>query len=71
MGYYSMPKYFQNMPTVGKALVNPNAENETEIKEIEKQIHDKVTEILAAGITTEEKLMSVVSYPQCSVSTLL
>ena len=56
MGYYSMPKYFQNMPTVGKALVNPNAENETEIKEIEKQIHDKVTEILAAGITTEEKL---------------
>ena len=30
MGYYSMPKYFQNMPTVGKALVNPNAENETE-----------------------------------------
>lgn len=52
MGYFSMPKYFQNMPTVGKALVNPNAENETEIKEIEKQIHDKVTEILAAGITT-------------------
>ena len=46
MGYFSMPKYFQNMPTVGKALVNPNAENETEIKEIEKQIHDKVTEIL-------------------------
>ena len=61
MGYFSMPKYFQNMPTVGKALVNPNAENETEIKEIEKQIHDKVTEILAA----------VASYPQCSVSTLL
>ena len=56
MGYFSMPKYFQNMPTVGKALVNPNAENETEIKEIEKQIHDKVTEILAAGITTEEKI---------------
>jgi len=20
MGYYSMPKYFQNMPTVGKAI---------------------------------------------------
>ena len=51
MGYFSMPKYFQNMPTVGKALVNPNAENETEIKEIEKQIHDKVTEIPAAGAT--------------------
>ena len=55
MGYFSMPKYFQNMPTVGKALVNPNAENETEIKEIEKQIHDKVTEILAAGIRREVK----------------
>ena len=54
MGYFSMPKYFQNMPTVGKALVNPNAENETEIKEIEKQIHDKVTEILAAGIRHSE-----------------
>ena len=48
MGYFSMPKYFQNMPTVGKALVNPNAENETEIKEIEKQIHDKVTEVKRA-----------------------
>ena len=36
MGYFSMPKYFQNMPTVGKALVNPNPENETEIKRSKK-----------------------------------
>ena len=27
MGYFSMPKYFQNMPTVGKELVNVNDEN--------------------------------------------
>lgn len=26
MNMYSMPGYFQNMPTVGKALVNPNPE---------------------------------------------
>ena len=51
-----MPKYFQDMPVVGKPLVNANAENEAELKEIEKNIHDKVEEILAKGITTEEKL---------------
>ena len=28
MGYYSMPGYFQNMPVIGKELVNPNPENE-------------------------------------------
>ena len=31
---YSMPGYFQNMPTVGKALVNPNPENEQELKAV-------------------------------------
>ena len=51
MGYFSMPKYFQDMPVVGKPLVNANAENEAELKEIEKNIHDKVEEILAKGIT--------------------
>ena len=33
MNMYSMPGYFQNMPTVGKALVNPNPENEQELME--------------------------------------
>ena len=70
MGYFSMPKYFQDMPVVGKPLVNANAENEAELKEIEKNIHDKVEEILAKGITTEEKLTSAASFPPCSVSTL-
>ena len=51
-----MPKYFQDMPVVGKPLVNANAENEAELKEIEKNIHDKVEEILAKGITTEGKI---------------
>ena len=34
MNMYSMPGYFQNMPTVGKALVNPNPENEQELKAV-------------------------------------
>jgi glutaconyl-CoA decarboxylase len=55
MNYYSMPSYFQNMPTIGKAAA-PNAENEQEIKTVEKQIHEKIDAARAAGITTEEKL---------------
>ncbi|WP_194608270.1 acyl-CoA carboxylase subunit beta [Clostridium vitabionis] len=55
MNYYSMPSYFQNMPTIGKAAA-PNAENEQEIKTVEKQIHEKIEAAHAAGITTEEKL---------------
>lgn len=55
MNYYSMPSYFQNMPTIGKPAA-PNAENEQEIKDVEKQIHEKIDAARAAGITTEEKL---------------
>jgi len=56
MGFYSMPKYFQEMPTIGKPLVAPKQENIDALKEIEKDIHAKIEEILAKGITTEEKL---------------
>ena len=56
MGFYSMPKYFQEMPTIGKSLVAPKQENADALKEIEKDIHAKIEEILAKGITTEEKL---------------
>ena len=56
MGYYSMPKYFQEMPTIGKPLVNVKEENANDLKAIEKDIHAKIEEILAKGITTEEKL---------------
>ena len=32
---YSMPKYFQNMPQVGKALANIDEANENAVKEID------------------------------------
>ena len=53
---YSMPGYFQNMPTVGKSLVNPNPENEESLKAVEQDIHESIEKVLAAGITSEEKL---------------
>ena len=56
MGYYSMPKYFQEMPTLETKFVNVKEDNVNDLKAIEKDIHDKVTEILAKGITSEEKL---------------
>lgn len=49
MGYFSMPGYFQNMPTIGKALVNPNPENKESIKAVEQDIHDSIANVLAAG----------------------
>ena len=36
MGNYSMPRYFQNMPVVGKP-VRANAENVAELKAIEEE----------------------------------
>ena len=45
MGNYSMPRYFQNMPTVGKA-VRPNPENVAELKAIEEDIHAKIVACL-------------------------
>ncbi len=44
MNLYSMPGYFQSMPVIGKAAV-ANAENEEQIKAVEKEIH----EIIDAG----------------------
>ena len=56
MNMYSMPKYFQNMPTVGKALVNANPENVDSVRAVEADIHETIEKGLAAGITSEEKL---------------
>ena len=56
MNMYSMPGYFQNMPTVGKPLVNANPENVESLKAVENDIHAKIEQILANGIVTEEKL---------------
>ena len=56
MNMYSMPRYFQNMPTIGKSLVNQNPENEESLKAVEQDIHESIEKVLAAGITSEEKL---------------
>ena len=48
-----MPRYFQNMPTVGKA-VRPNPENVAELKAIEDDIHAKIVAALAAGKKDED-----------------
>ena len=42
MNNYSMPKYFQNMPVIGKPVMNVNAENEAEIKAREAELAAKV-----------------------------
>ena len=49
MGQYSMPKYFQNMPTVGKGLTAKNAENEASIKAVEEELTRLIKEIQAEG----------------------
>ena len=43
-----MPRYFQNMPVVGKP-VKANAENATELRAIEDDIHAHVVSALEAG----------------------
>ena len=35
---YSMPRYFQEMPTIGKPLTSENAENRDEIVKVEEEI---------------------------------
>lgn len=53
MGNYSMWPYFQNMPQVGKELVNPNYENEDLLKAIEDEIRAIVEEAIENGRSTE------------------
>ena len=52
MGNYSMPRYFQNMPVVGKP-VKVNAENVAELRAIEDDIHAHVVEGLNNGKADE------------------
>ena len=59
MNMYSMPGYFQNMPTIGKELVNPNPENEQEIKAVESDIHESVKKALDAGINRSRYMVPV------------
>ncbi|MFK4785375.1 acyl-CoA carboxylase subunit beta [Fusobacterium sp. MFO224] len=53
MKNYSMPRYFQNMPTVGKALSAANKENTEAIKKVEEEIAAAVKEAQDAGRSTE------------------
>lgn len=48
MSNYSMPRYFQNMPTIGKP-VRANAENAAELKKVEEEIHSRIVEVLSSG----------------------
>ena len=53
MNNYSMPKYFQNMPTLGKPLATANNENVEALKAIEADIHEAIKTVQAEGRTDE------------------
>ncbi|WP_101697393.1 acyl-CoA carboxylase subunit beta [Clostridium minihomine] len=50
---FSMPSYFKNMPIIGSANPQVNAENEAEFRKIEKEINDKIQEVLQTGRSDE------------------
>lgn len=53
MNNYSMPKYFQNMPTLGKPLATANNENVEALKAIEADIHEAIKTVQAEGRSDE------------------
>ncbi|MCR5825953.1 MAG: glutaconyl-CoA decarboxylase subunit alpha [Oscillospiraceae bacterium] len=53
MSDYSMPSYFQTMPTIGRELSKVNEENIAEIQEVEAEIHELREAALEAGRSTE------------------
>lgn len=53
MNNYSMPKYFQNMPTLGKPLAAANNENIEALKAIEADIHEAIKTVQAEGRSDE------------------
>ena len=53
MGNYSMPRYFQNMPVVGKP-VKANTENVNELRAIEDDIHAHIVDALSSGKADED-----------------
>lgn len=50
---YSMPRYFQDMPTVGKPLLSENDENRDAIVKVEEEIKQLIADALAAGRSDE------------------
>ena len=53
MGFYSMPRYFEKMPQVGKPLKKANPENEEQLKKIEAEIHELIKAAQSAGRSDE------------------
>ncbi len=53
MSDYSMPTYFQTMPTIGHELSKVNEDNIAEIQEVEAEIHELRDAALDAGRSTE------------------
>ncbi|MDR0839274.1 MAG: glutaconyl-CoA decarboxylase subunit alpha [Oscillospiraceae bacterium] len=51
---YSMPNYFQNMPTVGAPLDTANSENEAELKKIEDELEKELSEVLDSGTSDDD-----------------
>ena len=46
---FSMPRYFQNMPEIGKDLVEVKEDNAAELKQVEKEVHDAIEAATQAG----------------------
>ena len=53
MDGYSMPRYFQGMPQIGKPLVSYDEENERELREVEDEIAQLVYEAQSNGRSDE------------------
>lgn len=53
MSEYSMPTYFQTMPTIGHELLQANDDNTAEIREVEEELHALRGAALEAGRSTE------------------
>ena len=52
---YSMPKYVQNMPQVGKALANIDEANENAVRDVEEAIAQSIQAMQDSG-TPDEKI---------------
>ena len=53
MNGYSMPRYFQNMPQIGKALNTENLDNREKIEQIEEAIYQMICDAQDNGRSTE------------------
>lgn len=49
MGFYSMPRYFQHLPQLGKELKKEDTANKEQLKKIEAEIHALIQQAQEAG----------------------